>query len=53
MSEKLFKLFFPNKYESVMYLQGHARRLAQAVQRKGAEIQTLKRKIRRMEREKK
>lgn len=50
MREKLFRLLFQGKHRGMVFLENHARRLAQAVQRKEAEIQTLKSKIRRLER---
>ena len=51
--EKLFRLVFPGKYKTIkakIVSINHAKNLNRALQRKEAEIQTLKSKIRRMER---
>jgi len=52
INEKLFRMLFPNEYITMTLLINSEKKLNKAIQKKEAEIQTLKRKIRRMERKK-
>jgi len=49
INEKLFRMLFPNEYITMALLINSEKKLNKAIQKKEAEIQTLKRKIRRTE----
>jgi len=53
INEKLFKLFFFSRHMDYENLFDYAKKLNKTIQKKEAEIQTLRRKIRRLEIEKK
>jgi len=50
--EKLFRMLFPNEYICMTLLTNSEKKLNKSIQKKEAEIQVLRRKIRRLEREK-
>lgn len=51
--EKLFKLLFPNKHKDMILHLAYMKCQSRAIQEKQSQIQTLQRKISRLEREKK
>jgi len=53
INEKLFRMLFPNEYITMTLLINSEKKLNKTIQKKEAEIQTLRRKIRRLEIEKK
>jgi len=53
IKEKLFRLLFPGEHEELTTLRNYTKSICKTIQKKEAEIQTLRRKIRRLEIEKK